>query len=317
MRARNALGLSLVVVVVGTAFCGSAHAAERFDSPALKAVITSDTTVVTSETRQVRARVQITAGPRLIGFELRGLSPNFLRLESRQRASEGPTINLLRMLRTDGSNRVYYGGYGEHGTGGCRFADVGVRPPRGGATARESSRGVVLKPRESVTYELVYDVSPDNPWFGSSYAPSIQLRPIARHFGPDKIPLPRGLKSLSRSVTLQPATITRAGPFAARIDVLKIAKPTSGQPAAILGALVPARAGRTVVLSAARLRDSFNFFAQLSPVVTAVTDSEGHFSFSSWVPLRKVLYATTISYPEQPGDLLPDSTCPAPFYLDK
>jgi hypothetical protein len=72
-----------------------------------------------------------------------------------------------------------------------------------------------------------------------------------------------------------------------------------------------------VVLSAARLRDSYNFFAQPAPVDSAVTDSEGRFTFSSWVPLRKVLYATTISYPEQPGDLLPDSTCPAPFYLAK
>lgn len=311
-RSLRTIVVAALVSVVCASLGTSAQAADSYSSPTLKANVSMDSTVISPTTRRVVGRITVQAGARKIVVRISASSPHFRRMFNGKLTSEGGTLRPVRIRSIGPERQVLLEGSG----GGSDYLDACVRPgtgpqqPKGGNWGSQVERGLILKPRQSVTIEVDFDVAAEVPWLGTNYAPIFRVGPLNRDIGDGTKLYPKGMRMLKRDVTLSPPRPTLVGPFAARIDISNTGDVFSKERGVIRGSLVPAQAGRTINFAA--LRDEIwpAYSGDPIPIGSTVTAADGSFIFSSPVLTNKGYYSIMPSYPEQAGDLLPDAPCP-------
>jgi hypothetical protein len=307
-RSTVALALASVVFV---SLGASAHAAESFSSQTLKADVSMDSTVISPTTRRVVGRITVQAGAKKIVVRISASSPHFRRMFKGELAPEGHTLRAVRLRSVGPTRQVLLdsSGGGSGYNDACAIPDTGPKQPKGGDWGGPLYRGLILKPRQSVTIEVDFDVSAEVPWFGTNYAPIFRVGPLNRDIGDGTKLYPKGMHMLKRDVTLSPPRPTVVGPFAARIDISNTGDVFSKERGVVRGSLIPAQAGRTINFAALREKNWPAYPGDPILIGSTVTAADGSFSFSNPVLSNKGYYWIMPSYPAQAGDLLPDSPC--------
>jgi hypothetical protein len=163
-----------------------------------------------------------------------------------------------------------------------------------------------------VTLEVDFDVAADAPWVGTDYSPLFRVGPAERDIGDGTKLFPKGTRMLKKPVTLRPPKLAVTGPFAARVDILTTGDAQSAERGVIKGSLFPPLSGRTINFAATPFRNG----AMPAPslVGNAVTAGDGSFSLPVPMLTAKMGYAVFPSYPDQPGGLLAEVSCPFTFW---
>lgn len=311
--------LALLTVTALACFTGAAHAASSFDSRTLQASVTIDTAMVTPTTRRIVAKLTVAAGSHRTVVGIEADSPRFYRFMDGKVSKEGTTLRPVRLRTVGPPGRMIFDGGGTYsGPLQCDMPGFSTAAPRGGTTNSLLTRGIILRPRQSVTLFIDYDIASDLPWIGTNYAPLIRMRPVARDVGDGTKLFKRGMRQLKHPVTLRPPAPLVTGPFAARIDISNSGDVYSKEPGVIKGSVVPAVAGRTVNFSAVRMVDRPDQSPAPVAIGSAVTAADGSFAFSAAGLSKKAYgYAISASYPAQDGGLLAASPCPFEFLTNK
>jgi hypothetical protein len=323
--------------LLAIAFAPSAFAVDTIKTGKFEASVTTDTLAVGPSTKRINATITITAGKRAFAVGVDATSPRFSLINNGVPQAEGATLQFVRVVSTTGRFETLFWG---EGFGEARQCAGGVdsRLSHGGSWSdTQGGRGVAIPAGKTISLTFAYDVSGENPWLDTSYAPGFHLSPMKRFTnnfeeeedGPSR---PDGSLSIKRAINLFAPSPVVARPLGAKVEMTTEPAPRPpvqatrnglfypsstdvkpGVPVDFVGKLLPAEAGKliTVRVTGKSLHGKRLPSVLLGPVAT---DESGQFRVSGWTPIVGGGYSATATYPDQPGDLAADAMCPLGIY---
>jgi hypothetical protein len=181
-----------------------------------------------------------------------------------------------------------------------------------------ASIDVTLPPDSNSVLAVRYDTGRRAPWVDSDFKLTFRLEPTLVGSYPAGSPFAGGatISSASTYTTTGPTVAGETGahillataPAQSRATPYAAKRIAAGQAITISGRLLPAKAGRTIVLEWDRGGGALHTLARLT------TSSGGRIRATAWRPDGKGTYELWASYPAQPGGLVADGTsCPLRF----